>query len=81
MEAEKRRTAPEAQIQERPQMGEKELYCLGWHFKNFFDQAADGKSADFGAPCATCKYAALCKFDWREMREQLEAATGISVAL
>jgi hypothetical protein len=70
----------EVSVQKRPQMDEKSLFCLGWHFNEMYEQAKYEEMADFGAPCETCKYISECGAHWDEMRVQLAAATGIKVS-
>lgn len=58
---------------------QKELYCLGIHFKVLYEQGIKNKPFDFGQPCTLCKYSKDCDFDWLAMREFLQRETGISV--
>ena len=60
-------------------MREKDLYCLGLHFKHLYEQRIYKMPFDFAEPCENCKYIQSCKCDWGKMRDALKQATGIDV--
>lgn len=55
--------------------------CVCQHIKAYFGQCADGKIANWGEPCADCKYAELCNFDWLTNLIPLFKGTGITIQL
>lgn len=56
--------------------------CACQHIKAYFRQCADNEDADWGEPCADCKYALKpCNFDWRTHLQPLFKETGITIRL
>ena len=39
-------------------------HCVAKHIKAFYDQAREGRAADFGEPCRNCKFSNKCGNDW-----------------
>lgn len=61
-------------------MKEKELYCLGLHFKCFYEQGINNRTFDPAEPCYICKYNKYCRMEiWKNMPEELEHETGIKI--
>lgn len=60
-------------------MEEKNLYCLGIHFKCFYEQGINGQEFDVAEPCRICKYNKTCQLNWIEMHKELKEKTGICI--
>lgn len=60
----------------------KTTICICQHIKAYFRQCADNEKADWGEPCADCKYALkTCQFDWLTHLMPLFKNTGIAIRL
>lgn len=46
-------------------------HCVAKHIKAFYDQAREGRTADFGEPCNYCKYWHNCRGDWLSHLKQV----------
>ena len=56
--------------------------CICQHIKAHFRQCADNEMADWGEPCADCKYALeTCKLDWLTHLKPLFKETGVTIRL
>ncbi len=56
--------------------------CVCQHIKAYFRQCTDNEKADWGEPCADCKYALeTCKFDWPAHLKPLFKEAGITIRL
>ncbi len=55
--------------------------CAAQHIKAYFRQCTDKEIADFGEPCADCKYATECKFDWFAKMKPLFEKADITIQL
>ena len=56
--------------------------CICQHIKAYFRQCADNEKADWGEPCADCKYVLeACKIDWPTHLMPLFKETGIAIRL
>ncbi|MCM1365577.1 MAG: hypothetical protein NC122_06125 [Faecalibacterium sp.] len=60
-------------------MSEKSLFCLGWHFKNLYEQGINNKPFDFATPCETCERFSECGGEWLDMVKELKSYTGIEI--
>lgn len=60
-------------------MTDKELYCLARHYAVFYDYCKYNMVADFGVPCAACRYWDDCHADYRSMEQAIFDETGIKV--
>lgn len=57
------------------------LYCASRHIRSFHRQAVEHGAADWGEPCAGCKYAETCGYDWYARLKPLFDKTGIQAQL
>ena len=55
--------------------------CVCQHIKAYFRQCTDNEKADWGEPCADCKHAGTCGFDWLTHLKPLIKETGITIRL
>lgn len=80
---EKERKEPSAQTDDS--MSGRHLYCLGIHFKCFYEQGINNKPFNPAEPCHKCKYGLAGERDcnlsvvWSDMKIELEKTTGIQV--
>lgn len=61
---ENKKPAPEVEDQERVEIDKDTLYCLTQHFTSLRTQHTEGRQADFGEPCETCKVHDRCLCNW-----------------
>lgn len=54
-----------------------DLYCMAQHLQSFLDDAYHLRVADFGFPCATCKFLKDCDLDFYKKAKTLTELTGI----
>ena len=63
------------------QISRKNLYCLGLHYKCFYEQGINHRAHDSAEPCRICEYNKVCRLgpDYSSMEKTLEKLTGITV--
>lgn len=57
-----------------------DLYCMAQHLQSFVEDAKHERVADFGKPCATCKFHEKCDFDFYKKSDVLTKLTGIRIS-
>lgn len=62
-------------------MEKETIDCIAYHIKAFHKQAANGKLADFGEPCAACEHSEKCKFDWFARMKPVFEQSNITIQL
>lgn len=55
--------------------------CAAQHIKAFFRQCANAEAADWGEPCADCRFAENCGFDWPARLELILDKAGVAIRL
>lgn len=53
------------------------IYCMAQHLQSFVEDAKYDRIADFGRPCASCKYLDGCDLDFYSKSKTLTKITSI----
>lgn len=57
-----------------------DLYCMAKHLQSFVEDSKYDRVADFGKPCATCKFFEGCDLDFYKKSDSLTELTGIRIS-
>lgn len=55
--------------------------CAAQHIKAFFRQCANGEAANWGEPCAGCRFVKNCSLEWLPGLEPIFDKAGIDIQL